>query len=156
MPGAEILCWERRLCVRAWLCRCFGTAMERERLLEAKLAELGPARVGLALVVVVGPRAVQVLAADRAEAGAVLAAHDPSRQRERQRVTRPAPHVELVLIEVGRAKLVAGARLIHLARVHGNTLIGGFETAHARAFEGRLEAEPQRVTGARGARGVQG
>src|SRR4051794_12602433 len=112
MPGAEILCWERRLLVRAWLCRCLGTAMERERLLEPKLAELGPARVGLALVMVVGPRAIQVLPADRAQPQALLAAHDLRRQREGQGVARPGPHVELVVLHVRGSKLLRLARLV--------------------------------------------
>ena len=55
---------------------------------ELELAQLGPARVGLALVLV--RLGVEVLAALRAQAGAVVAADDLGRQRERERVARPA------------------------------------------------------------------
>src|ERR1700716_2941567 len=106
MPGAEIRCCERRLCVREWDCRCLGTAIEAKRLLEAKLAQLGPARVGLALVLVLGTRPVEVLAADRAQPQALIAADDLHRERQSERVARPALRVQVVALEVGRAHLV--------------------------------------------------
>src|SRR6266550_2867660 len=78
--------------------------------------ERRPARVGLGLVVLVR-LGVQVLAADRAEAGAIEVAKDLVRQRERQRIACPAREVELVVVEVGRAHLVRlGCRRLILAR----------------------------------------
>jgi hypothetical protein len=82
----------------------------------------GPARVRLALVGVVR-RAVQVLAAHGAEAGAVLAADDLRRQGQRERVARPGAHVEVALVEVGRAELLAAARLVDLAGVDLDALV---------------------------------
>ena len=62
-------------------------------LLEAQLAQLGPARVGRALVRVPG-LVVEVRAALRAQARAVLAADDLVGQRERVGVARPLGEVE--------------------------------------------------------------
>ena len=83
----------------------------RRRRLELlfELRERGPARVGLGLAVVVR-LVVQVLAADRAEAGAVGLAEDLVRQLERDRVARPGREVELVVLEVDRAQLLVVAR----------------------------------------------
>ena len=66
------------------------------RLLEVKLAEGGPARIGLALVGVAGSGRVQVLAAHDAEAQAVLGADDLGGEGEREGVPDPGRHVELV------------------------------------------------------------
>src|SRR3954470_14215839 len=155
MSAGGILCWERRLCVREWDWRCLGTAMEAKRLLEAKLAELGPARVGLALVLVVGSRSVEVLPADGAEAEAILAAHDLRRQRQSKGITGPALQVQVIALDVRRAHLVACPRLVNLARVHGHGLVRRLQAAHARTFELSAEAQAQGIAGAGGAGGVE-
>src|SRR3954449_136666 len=104
-----------------------------------------PARVGLALVGVVW-RAVQILAADGAEAGAVLTADDLRRERERPRVARPRAHVEVPLVEIGRAELLPAAGLVDLARVDLDLVVRRLEAAHARAVELGAEAQPERVS----------
>src|SRR5215207_144293 len=120
---------------------------------ELQLTQRGPAGVGLALVRVVG-RAVQVLAADRAQARAVLAADDLNRQRERQRVAGPGAHVEMPLVEVGRAQLIPAAGLVDLAGVHVHALVGRLEAADARPLEAGGKTQPERVA-ADGVRDVE-
>src|SRR5256885_790817 len=101
MPGGVILCCERRLFVRECDCFCFGTAIggavywpgdrrpeTGDRLLELQLAELRPARVRRELVVVLRVL-VEVLPALGADAAAVVAADDPRRKLQSQRIARP-------------------------------------------------------------------
>jgi hypothetical protein len=74
----------------------FRSATDRPQspeLLEAKLAQLGPARIRRALVRVAG-LLVEVRAALRAQAGAVRAAQDLVGERERVRVAGPLGDVE--------------------------------------------------------------
>src|SRR6185503_18159147 len=77
--------------------RCVKPALDLELLFE--VGERRPAGVWLGLVVVVR-LVVQVLAADRAEAGTRGPAEDLVRQLERDRVARPGGKVELVVGEV--------------------------------------------------------
>src|SRR4051812_19615989 len=78
--------------------------------------ERGPARVGILLAVRVRLH-VQILAALRAEAGAVGPAEDLRRQREQERVAGPGREVEPVVDEVRRRQLVGvGARRLVLAQ----------------------------------------
>src|SRR5439155_16785235 len=76
----------------------------------SKFRQGRPARVGLRLAVVVG-LATQVLAANRAEAGAVVPAEDLVGQLERERVARPGGEVELVVLEVRRGQLFVVGRV---------------------------------------------
>src|SRR5215207_8848870 len=111
---------------------------------ELQLAQRRPAGVGLALVGVLR-RAVQVRAAHGAEPGAILAADDLRWERQGERVAGPAAHVEVALVEVGRAQLVAAAGLVDLAGVHLHRVARRLEAAHARAVELRAEAEAEGV-----------
>ena len=71
---------------------------------------------------------VQVLAADRAETGAVGAAEDLVRQLERERVARPGGEVELVVLDVGRPQLF----VLGIVRVVFPAEIGRSSTASSR------------------------
>src|SRR6185503_15498946 len=107
-----------------------------------ELGQGGPARVRLGLAVLVR-LVVEVLAADRAEAGAVGPAEDLVRQLERDRVARPGREVELVVLDVDRPQLlvVARARRLVLARRDGHLEHGVLEAAEARAMQSRVEAQ---------------
>src|SRR5687767_5671967 len=86
----------------------------------AELLELSPARVsGLLLVLV--RLAVQIATADGTETGAVRAAEDLGREREGDRVTRPAGQIEPVFHEVWSLELLSLARIgcLVLLPVHG-------------------------------------
>jgi hypothetical protein len=94
---------------------------------------------------------VQVLAADRTEAGAVGPAEDLLRKRQRDRVARPGIHVELVVDEVRRAQLVASLRIrrLVLARVDRELDDGVGKAAVARAVQPRAEPQLEHGAGAR-------
>ena len=109
--GIDRVCVARRLSRRDFEVFRFGTAIAaveysdsaRRQPVEPvlELGELRPsAGRGLALVLVRLP--VEVAPAHRAEAGAVVAAEDLVRQRERDRVVGPGREVEPVLDEVRR------------------------------------------------------
>ena len=87
-------------------------------------------------------RVVQVLAADGAEPEAVLAADDLGRQGEGERVARPGVDVELVLLEVRRAEVLAPVGLVDLPRVDAHLVVRRLEAAHAGSVEAGLEAQP--------------
>ena len=57
--------------------------------------------------------------------------------------------VELRLLEVGRAELLAAAGLVDLARVDRHELPGVLEAAHAGPHERGVQAKPQRIAGGR-------
>ena len=76
----------------------------------AQLVERGPARIRGELVVRVR-LLVQILAAHRAQAGAVGAVQDLLRQLERERVARPGREVERVVRDVRRLELLVAARV---------------------------------------------
>src|SRR5256885_3662181 len=63
-------------------------------LLESQLAQLGPARIGRALMAVVGAHLVEVGGAGRAKAGAVGPAEHLHRRSPRERVVRPRRPIE--------------------------------------------------------------
>src|SRR5438874_10190612 len=69
-------------------------ATSRPRLFQAQLAQLGPARVGRALVAVTGAGLVEVGRADRAQPGAVGAAEHLHGRPQREGVVRPGGEVE--------------------------------------------------------------
>jgi hypothetical protein len=96
---------------------------------------------------------VQVPAANRAEAGAVGAAEDLVRERERGRVARPAREVEAVVDGVLRRELlgVAGARRLVLARRDRQVEHRVVEAAIARPVEPDPEPELEESAGARAA-----
>lgn len=84
-----------RSCTHVHVARCFlaslGLATPADHpaacsLIELELRELGPARIRLGVVVVVGSGCVQDGTAHGAQAGAVLAAEDRPRQAERERI----------------------------------------------------------------------
>src|SRR5215211_174509 len=113
-----------------------------------ELAERGPARVGLDLVVRV-PLHVEVLPADRAEPGAVGAAEDLVGQPEDERVPRPGGEVETVVHDVRRPQLLgfAGARRLVLPRDDPLLDHRLLEAAEARPVE--ASDEPQIEHGSR-------
>ena len=85
------------------------------------------------------------------EACAVGAAEDLLRQRQGDRVARPAVDVELVVGEVRRPQLVAafGIRRLVLARVDVEVDDGVRETAVARPVQPRVEMELEDRAGGR-------
>src|SRR5439155_47425 len=123
-----------------WIAFAWERPSEQEmlakRLFELQLAQLRPARVACLLVNVscrIG--VVQALAADRAQALAVLAAEKPWRQGQDQGVARPSGHVELTVFEIGAVQLLRLPGLIHLSRVDRDDGSGSGEAAHARSLE---------------------
>src|SRR5436190_9674617 len=114
-------------------------------LFQPQLAQLGPPRVGLAFMPVVTAGQVEVLAAHRAQAGAVLAAHQLRGEGQRQRVADPPAEVQLGLTDVRAVQLLAPARLVDLAGVHRDDGIGRRQAAHARSGHARLEPQAQRI-----------
>ena len=111
--------------------------------------------LGLARVLV--GAGVEVLAADRAQPGAVLAADDLGGQRERERVVRPRRHVEVVAVDVRRVELIAvRAGLVDLAGVDDDLGRRAGQAAHARARDVGAEAQPQRPPAVRHPRDVEG
>src|SRR5690349_7173889 len=99
-------------------------------------------------MLVVGPGPVEVRAADRAQAGAVVAADDLTRQRQREGVARPRAKVEIAALQVGRGELVAAAGLVDLARIDLDVRWRRLEAALARPGEIDREGEPHRVAAA--------
>src|SRR2546430_7665481 len=116
----------------------------------AELGQPAPARVGELLLVPVR-LVVQVAAADRAEAGAVGAAKDLVRERERGRVTRPARQVEAIVGDVlgGQLLGVAGTRRLVLARGDRQGEHGGVAAPVARAAEAGPQPPPEKWAGGR-------
>ncbi len=107
----------------------------------AERLEGGPARVG-ALVDVLVRLDVEILAADRAEAGAVVAAEDLIGQRKRDLVVRPGREVELVVDEVlGPLVLALGLRRLVLTQAERERQLGVGEAAETRAGERDVERE---------------
>src|SRR5580765_6444162 len=93
---------------------------------------------------------VQVLAADRTEPRAVGPAENLLRQRERDRITRPTMHVELVVREIGRSQLVAalGVRGLILACIDRELDDRVGKAAIARAVQPGIEAQLEECAGA--------
>src|SRR5262249_22646879 len=116
----------------------------------AQAFERRPARVGR-LVLVRVRLLVQVLATGRAEAGAVGAAEDLVRQRERDRVTRPAGQVEAVVDEGRRPQLVRPVRIRRLVLARRDRQLEDrvAEAAVTRPVQAGGEAELEDGAGAR-------
>src|SRR5579862_7123141 len=112
--------------------------------------ERGPARVGLVILVLVR-LGVQVLAADRAEAGAVRVVEDLVRQGERERVAGPGGQVEHVVGDVRGTELLvaAGVRRLVLARADRQLEHGVGEAAEAGAVQLYPEGELEHAAGRR-------
>src|SRR6266511_2403159 len=112
--------------------------------------ESRPPRVGRRLVVRVR-LVVQVLAADRAETGALRAAEDLVRQCQRDCIAGPGDEVEAVVLKVLRPQLlrVSGVRRLVLARVDRQLEDGVFEAAEARTVQARGEPELEDGAGRR-------
>lgn len=146
------MCVERRLLVREWDCFCLGTAIERGMVAggsaQLQIPQLRPAWVACRLVTVLGGiDLVQVHPAFRAQTPAVGAAHDLGRNRQHKRFSGPVGEVQDALVEVGTVQIIVIARLLDLPRVHRDAGRGGPHTPHARAFQERIEAQPQRISG---------
>ena len=111
-------------------------------LVSEETLERRPARIGIALEVLVRLD-VQVLAAHRAETGAVRTAEDLVRELERDRVTRPGAELEPVVRDVLRVELVRGRRvwIVELARGHLALDLRESEAPHARTAQ--VHAKPQ-------------
>ncbi len=77
--------------------RCGPTSRRAPGSSRTSAVERRPARIGRALVGVVGAGVVEVLAAVRAQPGAVLAAEELLREREHDGVARPRRDVELLV-----------------------------------------------------------
>src|SRR5437867_12543195 len=86
---------------------------------------------------------VQILAAHRAEALAIRTAEDLLRERKRDRVARPAMHVQRVVREVRRAELVAAFGICRLVLACVDRQLDGSlrKAAVARAREARVEEQ---------------
>src|SRR5665648_384608 len=88
------------------------------RLFQVELAQLVPAWVGRALVDVLRTDLVEIGAAHRAQAGAVVLADDLRGKREHQGVTGPGVQVEAIAVDVRARELgIAGPAVVNLARV---------------------------------------
>ena len=85
---------------------------------------------------------VQVLPADRAEAGAVLPAEDLLRKLERHGVASPGAQLEVLVDDVVGAQLVGGRRIevVELPWYDRALDLGEAEAAHARACQVHVEA----------------
>src|SRR5262249_52413267 len=107
----------------------------------AQLVERGPARVDSLLHVLVR-LGIQILAADRAEAGAIVAAEDLVGQCERDRVAGPGGEVEAVVLQILGPIVVTlrSGRLI-LAQAEGERQLRVREAAEARAGERDVERQ---------------
>ena len=94
---------------------------------------------------------VQILAADRTEAGAVGAAQDLVRQGKRDRVARPGREIEVVIVQVRRPQLVGavGIRRLVLARSDRDVEDGIVEAAVAGPVQAGREAQLEDGAGAR-------
>src|SRR5436190_6565586 len=125
-----------------------GPQLRNRSKLFAQALERGPARIGRLLVVHVR-LAVQVLAADGAETGAVSAAEDLVRQRERKGVARPRREVEVVVTHVWRSKLLraVGVRRLILASRDRELEDGVVEAAVARPVQTGGESELEEGAG---------
>src|SRR5215203_4938271 len=106
-----------------------------------QLAERGPARVQLFVVVLVR-RVVEVASANRAQPRAVLSAEDLVRKLEHERVARPRREIELVVRHVGRPELVR-LRVLGLVLAARNLDVdnGVRETAVARTVQASPETQ---------------
>src|SRR5204863_8986621 len=109
-----------------------------------------PARV-VALLVMDMRLVVQILAAHRAQPGAVGPAEDLLRQRERERVPCPRREVELAVREIGIAQLVRTGGIRRLVLANRDRLVHDrlFQTAVAGTVETSLEEELEHRPGAR-------
>ena len=89
--------------------------------------------------------AVEVLAADGAEPGAVRLAEDLVGQREHHRVAPPPREIELVVCDVGRLELLVSVRILGLilASVDGLVERRVLEAAVAGAVKLRGETEAE-------------
>src|SRR5437667_11176921 len=115
----------------------------------AQLFECRPAAVD-GVVVMPVRLDVQVAAAHGTEAGAVGAAEDLVRERERDRVARPGREVETVGLEVWRPQLLglAGIRRLVLAGGDRDVEDGVGEAPIAGAVEPSVEAQLEDGSGA--------
>jgi hypothetical protein len=88
---------------------------------------------------------VEILAADRAETGALGPAENLLRQLVGDRFARPDAQVELVVGDVIGSKLVRGSsgRIVELTRRDMWSHLGVTQTTHAGAGELHLEREPE-------------
>jgi len=115
-----------------------------------QLFERAPPRIGLEIRMLVR-LVVQVLAADRAEARTVGAAEDLLRQRERDRIPRPRPDLELLVDDVLRAEALVRVPggIVELADGDGNFQLRMTEAAHAGTGHANVEpkAEDRRPRG---------
>src|SRR5213592_2914510 len=91
---------------------------------------------------------VEVLAADRAKAQALVLADDLRWEREGQRVAGPGANVELVAVDVRRTELVAVARMVDLTGIDLERAVGAIEATHTRPA--KVDRVPQPKCVARG------
>lgn len=125
------------------------------RLLEPQFRQLRPARIGLAVVPVIGARGVEIDAADRAQPSAVGPAQHRRRERQRQRIARPGVEIEDPALDVRRLEFLSLSRLGHLARVDAEYGRRRLQAAHARTRQGGVEPQSQRVAIPRRPRDVE-
>ncbi len=125
------------------------------RLLEPQFGQLRPARIGLALVPVIGPRRAQIDAADGAQTGAIGPAQQRRREDERQRVTGPGMEIEDPALDVRRLELLALSRLGYLAGVDVEHRRCRLQATHARTHDRGVEPQSQRIAVPGGARDVE-
>ena len=92
------------------------------RLLEPKFRQLRPARIGLALVSVLRAGGVQIDPADRAQAGAILAAQEVCGHAQRERIACPGVQIEHAVLDIRRDEIVA------VGLVLGASVYGGLAT----------------------------
>jgi hypothetical protein len=91
---------------------------------------------------------VQVLAAHRAETGAVGPAEDLVRELERDGIPRPDRELEPIVDDVGALQLLVGVVVagVVLATVDDDVDDGVLETTHARAVQASGETETEHVS----------
>ena len=99
---------------------------------------------------VIGAGLGEVDAADRAQADAIGPAQDLGRERQGQRIARPAPQVELVPPRRRATRAPPPPRLGDLAGVDLELRARAGQAAHARSDHARREPQAQRVAVARG------
>ena len=116
----------------------------------AEALERRPARIAGDILVRVRLD-VQVLAADRAETGAVGVVEDLIRQRERDRVASPGRQLELIVDHVLAPKLLVAlrGRRVVLPRVDADVERGVCEAAHARPVQAHRKAQLEEQAGRR-------
>src|SRR5207253_1006532 len=99
---------------------------------------------------------VEVLAAYGAQSPALVRTHDLGRKFQYERVACPRSDVEVVAVEVWRLELlVLRTGLVDLSHVDRDRPIGVLETAHARAAQLRVQAQPGEPAVAGGAGDVE-